>query len=221
MKLYTYYRSSTAYRVRIALAIKNLDWQAIPVHLLQNGGAQFSAEFMAINPNASVPVFIEDDFVLTQSMAILEYLEEQYPHIPILPDNLRARAWVRSLAQIFATDIHPLGNLRVLQKLQKDFGVEEAGKNQWYRDWVERGLMVVEAMLKNSPWRTLDDPCCYGQTPTMADICLVPQWFNAQRFDCALDRFPLSMRIAEYCQTLPAFIQAAPSHQIDAPSIKQ
>ncbi len=213
MKLYSYYRSSASFRVRIALAWKGLDYDYVPVHLLKDGGQQFSAEYRALNPASLVPALQDEGRVLTQSLAIIEYLEETHPQPPLLPGDAAGRARVRSLALSIACEIHPLNNLRVLGYLAKTLGASEEQKNAWYRHWVETGLGTVEAMLAGDP-RT--GRYCHGETPTLADLLLVPQIFNAQRFDCRLDHVPTVMRIHAQCMTLPAFAGAVPAVQPDA-----
>jgi maleylacetoacetate isomerase/maleylpyruvate isomerase len=213
MKLYSYFRSSASFRVRIALALKGLDYDYAPVHLLQGGGQQFTAEFKAMNPAALVPVLDDDGTVLTQSLAIIEYLEETRPEPPLLPGDAAGRARVRAIALSIACEIHPLNNLRVLGYLNKTLGVAEEQRNAWYRHWVETGLATVEAMLAGDP-RT--GRCCHGDMPTLADVLLVPQIFNAQRFDCRLDHVPKVMRIHQHCLTLPAFAESVPALQPDA-----
>ena len=213
MKLYNYFRSSASFRVRIALALKGLDYDYVPVHLLKEGGQQFSAGFKAMNPAALVPVLDDDGTVLTQSLAIIEYLDETRPQLPLLPQEAAGRARVRAIALAIACEIHPLNNLRVLGYLSKTLGVTDEQRNAWYRHWVEAGLEAVEAMLAGDS-RTGD--CCHGDSPTLADICLVPQIFNAQRFKARLDHVPTVMRIHEHCLTLPAFAQSAPALQPDA-----
>ncbi|MDP1611984.1 MAG: maleylacetoacetate isomerase [Sulfuritalea sp.] len=214
MKLYNYFRSSASFRVRIALALKQLDFEYVSVHLLQGGGQQFAAAFRAMNPAALVPVLEEDDGrVLTQSLAIIEYLDETRPQPPLLPPDAVGRARARALALAVACEIHPLNNLRVLAYLSKTLGVSEEQKSAWYRHWVETGLATVEAMLAGDRHT---GRCCHGDTPTLADICLVPQIFNAQRFKARLDHVPTVMRIHEHCLTLPAFAQSVPALQPDA-----
>ena len=213
MQLYSYFRSSAAYRVRIALNLKGLDHEIVPVHLLKDGGQQLQDPYVALNPTALVPTLVDGGLVLTQSMAIVEYLEETHPEPPLLPPDVAGRARVRALAQTIACDIHPLNNLRVLKYLKRQLGVDEEAKNGWYRHWAETGLQSVEAMLAQSP-RT--SRYCHGDTPTLADICLVPQVANARRFGCRLDFMPEVLRIDAACRELPAFQQAAPENQIDA-----
>jgi len=213
MKLHNYFRSSASFRVRIALALKGLDYEYASVHLLKGGGEQFAAEFSAMNPAALVPVLDDDGIVLTQSLAIIEYLDETRPQPPLLPPDAAGRARARAIALAIACEIHPLNNLRVLGYLSKTLGVSEEEKTAWYRHWVETGLATVEAMLAGDPRTGL---CCHGDTPTLADICLVPQIVNAQRFNARLDHVPTVMRIHEHCLTLPAFAKSVPALQPDA-----
>lgn len=217
MKLYSYFRSSASYRVRIALNLKQLPYELVPIHLLRNGGEQFSPEFRQLNPDSLVPALIDESAgnpaVLTQSLAMIEYLEETHPEPPLLPKNALDRAYVRSLALTIACEIHPLNNLRVLRYLVRNLKVDEDSKNAWYRHWVEQGLAAVETMLaKDSRVGTY----CYGETPTLADCCLVPQVANAQRMNCDLTQMPTIMRINEACLALDAFAKAAPANQPDA-----
>lgn len=213
-RLYNYFRSSASFRVRIALALKGLPYEYVPVHLVRGGGDQFAPEFQALNPASLVPVLVEDDgTALTQSLAIAEYLDETHPAPALLPGSPAERARVRAIALAVACEMHPLNNLRVLGYLTKTLGVSEDAKNGWYRHWVETGLATVEAMLAGDP-RT--GAFCHGDSPTLADICLVPQIFNAQRFKCRLDHVPTVMRIHEHCMTLPAFADSAPLKQPDA-----
>ena len=214
MKLYSYFRSSASFRVRIALALKEIDYEYAAIHLLKQGGQQFAAEFKAMNPAALVPVLEEDDGrVLTQSLAIIEYLDETRPNPPLLPGDAFDRARVRGIALAIACEIHPLNNLRVLAYLNKTLGIAEEQRNAWYRHWVETGLATVEAMLAADP-RT--GTFCHGDVPTLADVFLVPQIFNAQRFNCRLDHVPTVMRIHARCLTLPAFALSVPTLQPDA-----
>lgn len=213
MQLYSYFRSSAAYRVRIALNIKGLDHEIVPVHLLKDGGQQLQESYVSLNPTALVPTLVDEGLVLTQSMAIIEYLEETHPEPTLLPPDPAGRARVRALAQTIACDIHPLNNLRVLKYLKRQLKVDDEAKNEWYRHWAESGLQAVEAMLEQSP-RT--SRYCHGDTPTLADICLVPQVANARRFGCNLDAMPQVLRIDAACRELPAFERAAPESQMDA-----
>ncbi len=213
LKLYTYFRSSASYRVRIALNLKRLAWEAVPVHLVRDGGQQHAADFAALNPNELVPVLRDGNTTLVQSMAIIEYLEECHPQPSLLPPDPQGRARVRALAQTIACEIHPLDNLRVLRYLEQQFGIDAEGRNTWYRHWVETGFAALERTLADSP----DTGCfCHGDIPTLADCCLVPQFFNAERFKVPLISYPTIRRIAEYCQALEPFQAAAPEVQPDA-----
>jgi len=213
MKLYTYFRSSAAYRVRIALNLKGLAYDAVPVHLLRGGGEQLQDEYIKLNPSGLVPTFQDDYITLTQSMAILEYLEDEYPQVPLLPKDSAARARVRELAQIIACDIHPVNNLRVLRYLVNDLGLSEEVKMQWYRHWLVGGLTVLEKHIARDPSA---GPLCHGYLPTIADCCLVPQVFNAQRHGIDISAFPNIARINAACVDMPAFVAAHPSNQPDA-----
>ena len=213
MKLYTYFRSSAAYRVRIALNLKGLAYDAVPVHLLRGGGEQLQDEYIKLNPSGLVPAFQDDYITLTQSMAILEYLEDAYPQTPIMPKDATERAHVRELAQIIACDIHPVNNLRVLRYLVQELGISEEKKNEWYRHWLVGGLEVLEKHLARDP---AAGPLCHGRTPTIADCCLVPQVFNAQRHGIDVSVYPNNARINAQCVEIPAFIAAHPSNQPDA-----
>lgn len=212
MKLYSYFRSSAAYRVRIALNIKGVPHDIEPVHLLRDGGQQLSESYRALNPTALVPTLQQGDWAVGQSMAILEYLEETYPKPPLLPVDPRGRARVRAIAGAIVSDIHPLNNLRVLRYLKSEMGVSEQAKNQWYAHWVEEGLASVEAMLSRSQET---GRYCHGDQLTFADLCLIPQVVNARRFDCNLDGMPEIQRIYRTCVELDAFQKAAPLNQID------
>ena len=213
MKLYTYFRSSAAYRVRIALNLKELAYDAVPVHLLRGGGEQLQDEYRKINPSGLVPTFQDDWITLSQSMAILEYLEDEYPQVPLLPKDAAGRARVRELAQIIACDIHPVNNLRVLRYLVHELGLSEEAKDEWYRHWLVDGLEVLEKHLARDPSA---GPLCHGFVPTIADCFLVPQVFNAQRHGIDIDAYPNIARINAQCVKLPAFIAAHPASQPDA-----
>ena len=213
MKLYTYFRSSAAYRVRIALNLKGLKYDAVPVHLLRGGGEQLQANYIMMNPSGLVPTFQDDFITLTQSMAILEYLEDEYPEVPLMPKDSAGRARVRELAQIVACDIHPVNNLRVLRYLVNDLGLSEEVKTQWYRHWIVGGLDVLEKHLARDPSA---GPLCHGYLPTIADCFLVPQVFNAQRNGVDIAAYPNIARINAACVEIPAFVAAHPSNQPDA-----
>ena len=213
LTLYTYFRSSAAYRVRIALNLKGLAYQSVPVHLLRDGGQQNQPAYRAKSPLGTVPALEHERGVLPESLAIIEWLDETHPEPPLLPADADGRARVRAIAQTIACDIHPLNNLRVLKYLGDHFGADEAAKNRWYRHWVMQGLQAVEVMLADDP-RTGD--FCHGDTPGLADCCLVPQVYNARRFDCPLDELPTLRRIAAASELLSAFRLAAPDAQPDA-----
>lgn len=205
MELYNYYRSSASFRVRIALALKGLPYDYRPVHLAKN--EQFNESYAAVSASRLVPLLVDGDHQLTQSLAIMEYLDETHPHPPLLPATAIGRARVRALAQDIACEIHPLNNLRVLRYLVRDLKLGDDDKNRWYRHWVETGLEVVERRLAATP-----STYCHGETPTLADCVLVPQIFNAQRFECRLDHVPQVMKVFEACMKLPAFEQSRPEN---------
>jgi maleylacetoacetate isomerase len=211
IKLYSYFRSSAAYRVRIALNLKSLPYEYLPVHLVK--GEQRDERYRALNPQALVPMLVDDAEAITQSMAIIEYLDEKFPDPPLLPPTPDARARVRSVAQAIACDIHPLNNLRVLKYLTGTLGATEDAKNAWYRHWIELGLAAIEARLAADS-RT--GAFCHGATPTLADICLVPQLANARRYDFSIEAYPTLGRIESHCLELDAFARAAPARQPDA-----
>ena len=214
MKLYSYFRSSASYRVRIALQLKGLPCEVVPVHLLKDGGEQFAADYLQLNPDALVPSLVLDDgLALTQSLAMIEYLEEVHPSPALLPENPLDRAWLRSLALSVACDIHPLNNLRVLRYLVQEMELSEEAKNRWYRHWCERGLASLEKIL-GSDARV--GKFCYGDAPGLADCFLIPQIANAQRMQCDLSGMPTLMRINAACMELRAFIDASPAQQPDA-----
>jgi maleylacetoacetate isomerase len=212
MLLYGYFRSSAAYRVRIALNLKGLAYNQTFVHLAKL--EQLSEAFAAINPQKLLPVLVTDGGpALTQSLAIIEYLEETHPTPPLLPRDPAERARVRALALAVACEIHPLNNPRVLRYLTGTLGVSEAQKDTWYRHWVEEGLQAVEKLLTASPQT---GRFCHGDTPTLADLCLVPQVANGRRFKADLSACPTVLRIDAECQKLQAFIDASPPRQPDA-----
>jgi maleylpyruvate isomerase len=210
MELYNYFRSSASYRVRIALALKGLAYDYRSVHLSQD--EQFRESYAAVSASRLVPLLKDGDNVVTQSLAIIEYLDEIHPTPPLLPPDALGRARVRSLAYDVACEIHPLNNLRVLRYLVRDLKLSEDDKSRWYRHWVETGLETLE--------RQLADPrtgrFCHGNTPTLADVTLVPQIFNARRYDCRLDHLPTVMRVFEACMQLEAFEQTRPEKCPDA-----
>jgi len=213
LKLYTYFRSSAAYRVRCALNLKGMNWEAVPVHLVRDGGEQNQPAYRARSPLGTVPALETGAGVITQSLAIIEYLDDTQPQPPLLPASAEGRARVRAIAQTIACDIHPVNNLRVLQYLGRYFGASQEQKDAWYRHWVNEGLAAVEKLLAGHP---ATGTFCHGEMPTMADCCLVPQVFNARRFNCPLDALPTIRRIVDACEQLPAFQNAAPASQPDA-----
>lgn len=208
MKLYGYFRSSAAYRVRIALNLKGLDYDPIFINL--RDGEQKSDAYLKINPQGLVPFLVDGDIAISQSMAMLEYLEEAYPDAALLPTDMQGRSRVRVLANIIACDVHPLNNLRVLKYILQDLGASAEQKNDWYCHWVREAFCAFEALLE-------DGEFCHGDRPGLADICLVPQVYNARRFECPLDAFPRIVQIVENCNKLPAFVDAIPENQPDAP----
>jgi maleylacetoacetate isomerase/maleylpyruvate isomerase len=212
MKLYDYYRSTASYRVRIALNLKNMSYHTYNIHLTNHGGEQKSQEYKAINPQGLVPTLDENGHIIQQSLAIIEYLDEICPTPPLLPQTPLGRAKVRSLALLIACDIHPLNNLRVLQQLKMQFQASEDQVSQWYHLWLKEGFDAFEQHLqkRNHPGHT-----CYGSEVSLADICLIPQIYNANRFGFAMDAYPLINEINDYCLGLPAFIKAAPTEQND------
>jgi maleylpyruvate isomerase len=199
--------------VRIALNLKGLDYEQVPIHLRRGGGEQFSEVYKALNPQALVPALEDGGRILTQSLAIIEYLEEQHPKPQLLPANPADRALVRSMALIVACEIHPIQNLRVLVHLKNNFKLSEEELNRWAQHWIDLGLSPLEQMLAAGSNR---GKFCFGDTPTLADICLVPQLANARRFGCDLNRFPTLLRIEQNCIALPEFANAAPEKQPDA-----
>jgi maleylacetoacetate isomerase len=213
MKLYSYFRSSASYRVRIALNLKGLGYEYEAVHLQRGGGEHLTPAFRSVNPQALVPALVSGPETLTQSLAIIEYLDETHPHPRLLPRTPAERARVRALALTVACDIHPLNNLRVLNYLSRTLGATDQAKTDWYRHWVAEGLTAFEAILARGP---LAGPFCHGDTPGLADCCLIPQLFNARRFACDLSGYPLSLAIERRCQELAAFRDAAPERQPDA-----
>jgi maleylacetoacetate isomerase len=210
LKLYTYYRSSAAYRVRIALNLKGLPYEMVPIHLTKDGGYQRKPEFFAVNPQMRVPALaLSSGDVLTQSLAIIEYLDDIHPEPPLLPPDALARAHVRAIAQAVACDIHPLNNLVVLQYLKRTLKHEQAEIDAWYHHWVIEGFKAIEAMIAPLPY------AC-GSQVSLADVCLVPQVFNARRLKVPLDAFPKIVAAETACLKLPAFDKARPENQPDA-----
>lgn len=213
--LYDYFRSSASYRVRIALNLKNLHYHLEAVHLVQSGGEQFTQDYVALNPQKLVPTLQDEDngLTMTQSLAIIEYLEEQYPNPRLFPEDPRLRASIRSFALAVACDIHPLNNLRVLKYLKNTLHITDEQKQSWYQHWILEGFEAIETRLKKE---NNMGQYCFGDSITLADICLIPQVYNANRFDCPMDDFPLIQRVNENCLKHPAFEKASPDNQPDA-----
>ncbi len=214
LTLYSYWRSSAAYRVRIALNLKGLAYQQVPVHLVKDGGQQHSADYLALNPQGLLPLLVDagnGGVRIAQSLAILEYLDEVFPVPALLPADPAQRAQVRALALHIACDIHPLNNLRVLQYLSTEFGASDEAKSAWYRHWVDNGLAAVEQGLA-----VFDGRLSLGERPGYLEACLIPQLYNARRFDCDLSGYPRILALAARCEALEAFKNAAPEVQPDA-----
>lgn len=214
LHLHSYWRSSASYRVRIALNIKQLDYELVPVHLVKDGGEQHQAAYKNLNPSGLVPTFVDDDedILLNQSLAIIEYLDEKHPQpVMLLPSHKLQRARVRALAYDVACDVQPLANLRVLQYVQAELDASDAQKNQWAKHWIETGFNSIEHRLQN----TVGD-YCFGFDISMADVALVPQVYNAHRFGVDMQQYPLIQRVYDNCNQLKAFIDAKPENQPDA-----
>jgi len=210
VKLYTYFRSSAAFRVRIALNLKGISYEPVFVHLAK--GEHRAAAYAKVNPQALLPTLeLDDGTRLSQSLAIIEYLDEAHPANPLIPKDALGKARVRSLSYLVASEIHPLNNTRVLQHLKRALGQNEDQINTWYRHWIADGLAKLEAELSGSRGKF-----CHGDTPTMADCCLVPQIFNAKRYQSDLAPYPNTMRVFDACMKLDAFDRAQPSKQPDA-----
>lgn len=201
--LYDYFRSSASYRVRIALNLKGLAYDSVPVSLLDN--AQRAPEYLSKNPQGLVPALLDGEQLLTQSLAICEYLEETYPQPALLPNDAIGRARVRALALSIACDIHPLNNLRVLRRLEAQFAADQAGKDAWYQHWIQSGFEAFEQQIQSTHGHY-----CFGDTVTLADLALVPQVYNARRFNCDLSAYPTMLAIEQRCLALDAFARATP-----------
>jgi maleylacetoacetate isomerase len=212
--LFGYYRSSAAFRVRIALALKGLNYDYRAVDLKPSANDHKAPEYLKLNPQGRVPYFVDHGFGIAQSPAILEYLDEVYPDVGLLPTKPQERAWVRQLVNVIGCDIHPLNNLSALQKLKGQFDADQNAINEWYAHWITEGFEALEAMLQASDYR---GDFCFGNLPGMADVYLVPQIWNARRFNVSLDNFPILARIDAACQEHPAFMKAMPENQPDAP----
>ena len=215
LQLYSYWRSSAAYRVRIGLNLKGLHYDIIPVHLVREGGQQHSPQFREINPQQLIPVLQHGHRQLKQSLAILEYLDEIWPQPALLPSTARERQRVRALALLVACDIHPLNNLRVLQYFEQEWNVPQPERDEWVKHWIADGLAAAEAMLADHP---STGTYCEGNVPGLADCCLIPQIYNARRFGVDMAPYPTLQRVEAACLALPAFDAARPERQPDAPA---
>ncbi len=213
MKLYTFFRSSASYRVRIALNLKGIRYEQAPIHLRRGGGEQLQPAYKAINPQALVPALEDDGRLLTQSLAIIEYLDEAYPAPPLLPKDSAHRALVRSMAMVIACEVHPIQNLRVLNYIKSTYNQSDEQVSRWAQHWIDLGLTALEQMILA---RSTRDGFCFGDAPTLADICLVPQLGNARRYGCDLSRYPTILKIEKNCLAMAAFADAAPEKQPDA-----
>jgi len=213
LTLYTYFRSSCSYRVRIAMALKGVPYSSEYIHLLEDGGRNWSPEYLTLNPQGLVPMLKDGAVLLTQSLAIIEYLDHTCPQPPLLPSSVQERAYVRSLAQMISSDIQPLNNLQVLEYLRQQLQVPEDEVSEWYRHWTSLGFQAMEKRLSQ---HDCNGRFSFGDSPTLADICLIPQVFNAARYGCELDAYPLIRGIYDHCMGLEAFQDAAPGNQGDA-----
>ncbi|GLX77389.1 maleylacetoacetate isomerase [Thalassotalea insulae] len=211
MKLYGYWRSSAAYRVRIALHLKGIEFESIPVHLVKNGGEQHSEDYVALNPTHLVPTLVDGELTLNQSISIIDYLDAKYPDVALYPQNIEDKAVVQALALDVACEIHPVNNLRVQQYLTQQLNISDADKLSWSHHWMANGFAAIEQKLAQTSGQY-----CFGDQVTMADICLVPQVYNANRFNLDMSPYPLIRAIVERCNQLPAFIKALPENQADA-----
>lgn len=213
--LYGYWRSTAAYRVRIALNLKQLPYEYRAVHLVRDGGQQHAAAYRELNPQELVPVLVHDQRAIRQSLAIMEYLDECWPDSrPLLPSDAGDRAHARAIAQLVACDVHPLGNLRVLQYLERECSMSKAQREVWSRHWIAVGFDALEQLLREQPDTGV---YCLGDAPGLADACLIPQVYNARRWGLDVDKWPTIQAIDDACQQLPAFQTAAPEAQPDAP----
>ncbi|MGZ8435697.1 MAG: maleylacetoacetate isomerase [Candidatus Binatia bacterium] len=213
MKLYSFFRSSASYRVRIALNLKAIGCEQAPIHLRRGGGEQLMPAYTAINPQALVPALEDNGRVLTQSLAIIEYLEETHPNPPLLPKDPADRALVRSMALVIACEVHPIQNLRVLNYVKATYNQTDEQVNQWAQHWIDLGLEALQEMILAQPKR---GKFCFGDVPTLADVCLIPQLGNARRYGCDLSKYPTILEIEKNCNAIPAFANAAPEKQPDA-----
>jgi maleylacetoacetate isomerase len=218
-RLYTYWRSSAAFRVRIALALKGLEYESVPKHLLRDGGEQRKPDYLAVNPQGLIPALADDGFVIPQSLAICEYLEEIHPEPRLLPGSARDRAIVRGMAMVVACDTHPLNNLPIMGYLRREFGADDATVNRWVAHWIDRGFSALERWVGSMPGAPAvvgAQRFCFGDTPTLADVCLVPQMYNARRFSVDVTPYPRLVAICAHLERLPAFAAARPENQPDA-----
>jgi maleylpyruvate isomerase len=213
MKLYTFFRSSASYRVRIALNLKAIGCEQAPIHLRRGGGEQLMPAYTAINPQALVPALEDNGRILTQSLAIIEYLEETHPNPPLLPKDPADRALVRSMALVIACEVHPIQNLRVLNYVKTTYNQTDEQVNKWAQHWIDLGLAALQELIVAQPKR---GKFCFGEVPTLADICLIPQLGNARRYGCDLSKYPTILDIEKNCNAIPAFVNAAPEKQPDA-----
>jgi len=215
MKLYSYWRSSAAYRVRIALNLKGLEYEVVPVHLLKHGGEQHQPYYQSINPQDLIPTLVDDDLRLGQSLAIMDYLEARHPEPSLYPQALTERAFVMQFALAITCDIHPMNNLRVLKYLKHGLQQDDEARDAWYHYWIRSGFNALQLLLDDRDWQ---GPYCLDEQLTIADVCLIPQLYNAHRFKMPMDDFPSLVKIEQACMELDAFRQAAPENQIDADS---
>jgi maleylacetoacetate isomerase len=217
-RLYTYWRSSAAFRVRIALALKGLAYESVPKHLLRDGGEQRKPDYLALNPQGLVPALADDGFVIPQSLAICEYLEEIHPEPRLLPGSARERATVRGMALLIACDTHPLNNLPIMGYLRREFGADDAAVQRWVAHWIDRGFSALERWVESTAGSTAagQQRHCHGGQVTLADVCLVPQMYNARRFQVDVAPYPRLVAICAHLETLPAFATARPENQPDA-----
>jgi maleylpyruvate isomerase len=219
LKLYTYWRSSAAYRVRIALHLKSLPFESVPKHLLRDGGEQRKPDYLAVNPQGLVPALADDGFVVPQSLAICEYLEEIHPEPRLLPGSARDRAIVRGMAMAIACDTHPLNNLPILGYLKREFGADDEAVHRWVAHWIDRGFRALERWVGScagAPTSADEQHHCYGVQVTLADVFLVPQMYNARRFKVDVTPYPRLVATARHLESLPAFVAAQPEAQPDA-----
>jgi len=215
MQLYSYFRSPASYRVRIALYLKGLEFKYHGIHPVKNGGEQNTPEYRKLNPQGTVPTLVDGKTVITQSLAIIEYLEEKKPEPRLLPKKAAERAFVRQIAEIIASDINPFSTLRVFNYLSGELGASQAQKTAWHHAWLKEGFDAMEKMLETSAFRT--GPYCCGDEVTMADLCLIPQVYDAHRYDMPMTAWPVIQEIEKNCLQLKAFQDASPENQPDTP----